>query len=317
MNGHARITRVAVIGAGHVGAAFAFALVRSGLASDVVLVDADQARAEGEAMDIDHAVPFGRPVRVRAGSVGDCEGADIVVLTAGAGQHPGQSRLELASENAAVFRSIVPQIAARAPDAVIVVATNPVDVLTMGAIELSGFPAARVVGSGTLLDTARVRFLLSRHFRVDARSVHAYVIGEHGDSEVVAWSAANIAGIALADVDALVPFGNSERAAIATEVRQAAYDIIQRKGHTAFGIGAGLVRLVEAILRDERSTLTVSAPVDGAYGVRGVCLSLPAIVGRGGVERVLPLGLDAPEQAALIRSADMIRKSATSAGFAS
>jgi L-lactate dehydrogenase len=308
--------RVAVIGAGHVGAATAFALVRSGLAADVVLVDTDLARAEGEAMGIDHAVPFGPPVRVWAGGVEDCEDASVVVVTAGAAQRPGQTRIDLVQRNADVFAELIPNIAARAPDAVLVVATNPVDVMTMVALKLSGFPPARVLGSGTLLDTARLRSLLSQRFAVDARSVHAYVIGEHGDSELVAWSAANIGGIPLDKVSPDVPFGEAERGAVAEETRRAAYAIIESKGYTAFGIGAGLVRIVEAVLRNERSVLSVSAPVDGAFGIRDVCLSLPAVLGAGGVEGVLPLQLDEPEQAALRASAAIIHAAAASVGFA-
>lgn len=308
--------RVAIIGAGHVGAAFAFTLVRSGLASEIVLVDPDHARAEGEAMDLDHAVPFGRPARVWAGGYADCAGAAIVAITAGAGQRPGETRLDLAKHNAAVLREIVPEVARHAPDAVLIVATNPVDVLTMGALQLSGFPASRVLGSGTILDTARLRFLLSRRLGVDSRSIHAHVIGEHGDSEVVVWSTANVAGIPLDGLTGPSPFGDEDRVSIARQTREAAAAVIQRKGHTAFAIGAGLVRVVEAILRDEKSVLSVSGRVDGAYGIRDVCLSLPSVVGRGGVERVLALALDDAERDALRRSAEAIRTSALSVGFA-
>lgn len=316
MSGPAVTTRVAVIGAGHVGAATTFALVRSGLAAEIVLVDSDLARAEGEAMDIDHAVPFGRPVRVWAGGVEDCEGAAVVVITAGAGQRPGESRIDLVGRNVAVFTKLIPTIVAHAPEAVLVIATNPVDVMTMAALSLSGLPPSRVIGSGTLLDTARLRSLLSRRYAVDARSVHAYVIGEHGDSEVVAWSAANIAGIPLDQVSPALPFGEAQRVSMAKETRRAAYAIIETKGHTAFGISAGLVRIVEAIVRDERSVLSVSAPVEGAFGIHDVCLSLPAIVGRGGVEAVLPIALNEPEADALRRSAEIILSAAASVGLA-
>ena len=307
--------RVAIIGAGHVGAAFAFALVRSGLASEIVLVDTDRARAEGEAMDLDHAVPFGRPARVWAGGYEDCGGAAIVAITAGAGQRPGETRLDLAERNAAMLRAVVPEVAKHAGDTILIVATNPVDVLTMGALQLSGFPAARVLGSGTILDTARLRFLLSRRFGVDARSVHAHVIGEHGDSEVVVWSTANVAGVPLDALRDPIPFGDEDRATVARQTREAAAAVIQRKGHTAFAIGAGLVRIVEAILRDEKCVLSVSGRVDGAYAIRDVCLSLPSVVGRGGVERILALELDDAERDGLRRSAEAIRASARSVGF--
>ncbi len=315
MSGPPSPTRVAVIGAGHVGAATTFALVRTGLASEVVLVDSDLQRAEGEVMDINHAVPFGRPVRLWAGGVADCAGASVVLITAGASQRPGETRIDLVARNADVFASLIPAIAAHAPEAVLVVATNPVDVLTMATLKLSGFPPSRVLGSGTILDTARLRSLLGRRFDVDARSVHAHVIGEHGDSEVVAWSAANIAGIPLDRVNPERPFGEAQREAMAEETRRAADAIIERKGHTAYGIGAGLVRIVEAIIGDERAVLSVSSAVDGPFGIHGVCLSLPAIIGGGGIEGVLPLGLDAPEQRALLRSAAIIRAAADSVGL--
>jgi L-lactate dehydrogenase len=307
--------RVAVVGVGHVGATFAFTLVRSGLASEIRLVDDDRARAEGEAMDLEHAVPFGRPVRISRGGFEDCADADIVVVT-GAGQRVGETRLDLAKRNAEVFRTIIPQIARHAPDTVLVIATNPVDVLTMGARSLSGFAASRVIGSGTILDTARIRSLLSRRFDVDARSIHAHVIGEHGDTSLVAWSAANIAGIPLDRLETGQPFGPDEREALARETRDAAYAIIERKGHTAFAIAAGLVRIVEAIVRDEHSVLTVSSPLGGAYGIDDVCLSLPTSIAREGIDRVLPLLLDPRERQALEHSANTIRKAALASGFA-
>lgn len=309
--------RVAVVGAGHVGATFAFALLLSGVASDIVLVDADAARAEGEAMDLDHAIPYGRPARVHAGGLEACAGADVVVLTAGAGQRPGETRLDLAGRNAAIFRGLVPEIARHVPDAVLVVATNPVDVLTLGTLRLSGFPPARVIGSGTILDTARLRFLLGRHFGVEPRSVHAHVVGEHGDSEVVVWSTANIAGVPLDDLcqSGVLGCQPEERADIARQTRVAAYEIIQRKGHTAYAIGAGLVRLVEAIVRDQKTVLSVSTLQQGQYGLSGVCLSLPTVVGRGGAERVLPLPLTDEEREGLLRSAETIRAAGTAVGI--
>ncbi|MES2642482.1 MAG: L-lactate dehydrogenase [Myxococcota bacterium] len=323
MTGTNDTVRVAVVGAGHVGATFAFALLLSGLASDIVLVDADTARAEGEAMDLDHAIPYGRPARVHAGGLDACAGADVVVLAAGAGQQPGETRLDLAAKNAAIFRGLVPEIARHAPEAVLVVATNPVDVLTLGTLRMSGFPPARVIGSGTILDTARLRFLLGRHFGVEARSVHAHVVGEHGDSEVVVWSTANVAGVPLDELcRAGTPgsFGGAcgpdERAEIARQTRVAAYEIIRRKGHTAYAIGAGLVRLVEAIVRDQKTVLSVSTLQEGPYGLSGVCLSLPTVIGRTGAERVLPLPLAPDEQAALLRSAETIREAGIAVGFA-
>jgi L-lactate dehydrogenase len=304
--------RVAVLGAGHVGATFAFALLGSGLAREIVLVDADRRRAEGEAMDLDHAVPFGHPTRIEAGPLDACAGANVLVLTAGGAQRPGQTRLELARRNAALVQEIVPEAVRQAPDAVLVVATNPVDVMTLAALRCGGLPSHRVFGSGTILDTARLRFLLSERLGVEARSVHAHVVGEHGDSEVVAWSTATVGGVPLRDLGPMAPDLREE---IARNTREAAYQIIERKGHTAYAIAAGLVRIVEAIVRDTHTVLSVSSMLDGLYGVRGVCLSLPSVVGRRGIERLLPLPLDEQEQRALRRSAEIVRRAGMDAGI--
>jgi L-lactate dehydrogenase len=302
-------TRVAIIGAGHVGATFAYGLLRSGLATEIVLLDVDRARAEGEASDLTHAVPFEHPTRIVSGDWDSMAGSDVVVVAAGAGQRPGQSRLDLAARNAAVVRDIAPRVAATAPGAVLVMATNPVDVLTWVALEASGMPAGRVIGSGTLLDTARFRALLAEHFGVDPRSVHAAIIGEHGDSEVPVWSRANVAGTPLrelvgGDADA---YPGPVLEEIFHRTRDAAYAIIERKGATSYAIASGLVRLVQAIVRDQSTVFTVSRRLDGEYGISDVCLSLPAVVGRGGAERVLPLPLDERETKALRRSAGVIR----------
>ena len=307
-------TKVAVVGAGHVGATFAYALLLSGLAAEIVLVDAAADRAEGEAMDIAHAVPLSRPTRVRSGTYEDCAGASIAVIAAGSGQRPGESRLDLAGRNASVIAAIVPELAKVAPEAVLVVATNPVDVLTHHALRLGAYPASRVLGSGTILDTARFRALLSEHFRVDARSVHAFVIGEHGDSEVPVWSLANIAGVHLDTFAAGhgIEWSEADRMRIADSTRNAAATIIAKKGATYYAVATGLVRIVEAILRDQRTVLSVSTGLDAAYGISGVALSLPTILGRGGVEEVLHLPLDADEIYALRRSADVLRETATS-----
>jgi L-lactate dehydrogenase len=305
-----RTTRIGVIGAGHVGATFAYALVRSGLAAEIVLIDADRGRAEGEAMDLMHAVPFERPTRVLAGDWEDLADAAVVVLAAGAAQRPGQTRLELARKNAAVVRDVAPRVAAVAPAAILLVVSNPVDVLTHVALASSGFPASRVIGSGTLLDTARFRALLAEPFGVDPRSVHAFIVGEHGDSEVPVWSLANIAGMRLADYCAAQGerFPESEMRDVFERTRDAAYHIIERKGATYFAIASGVVRLVEAIVRDQSTVLSVSSLVDGLYGLRDVCVSLPAVVGRNGIERVLPVTLDDAEVEALRRSAAVVRQ---------
>jgi len=302
-------TRVAVVGAGNVGASFAYALLLSGLAAEIVLVDLNRERAEGEAMDLNHAVPFAHPARVWAGDYADCAGAAVTVITAGANQRPGETRLELLARNDAIFRAIVPQVAGANPEGIILVTTNPVDVLTHTAVRVSGLPPARVFGSGTTLDTARFRFLISRHFGVDARSVHAYIVGEHGDSEVPVWSLANIAGMRLPEYCAAngAALDDATRQTIYEQTRDAAYEIIRRKGATYYAIGAGLVRIVEAILRDQRTVLTVASLLDGPYGLTDVALSLPTVVDRGGVEQVIRLHLSGDEEAGLRRSAGVLR----------
>jgi L-lactate dehydrogenase len=302
-------TRVAIVGIGNVGATFAYALLFSGLAAEIVLIDANRARAEGEAMDLNHAVPFAHPTRIWAGDYGDCARSAVTVIAAGANQKPGETRLDLVKKNAAIFRDVVPKAARSNPDGILVIATNPVDALTYAAWKLSGLPPSRVIGSGTILDTARFRYLLSQHFGVDPRSVHAHIIGEHGDSEVPVWSLANIAGMRLADfcsANGLV-YDQSALDGIFRQTRDAAYEIIERKGATYYAVAAGLMRIVEAILRDQHTVLSVSSLVDGAYGLSDVCFSLPTVVARGGVERLLRLKLDSEESVGLRRSADILR----------
>jgi L-lactate dehydrogenase len=303
-------TRVAVVGAGAVGSTFAFGLLLSGLASEIVLSDANERKAEGEAMDLMHAVPFARTARVWAGPIGDCRGAAVTVIAAGAAQKPGETRLDLVAKNAAIFRELVPQIAEANPDGIILVATNPVDVLTYLTHRISGLPAERVIGSGTILDTARFRMLLAEHYGVDPRSVHAHIAGEHGDSEVPVWSSANIAGMPIADfaASAGMPHDDDALREIFEGTRDAAYRIIERKGATYYAVAAGLVRIVQAILRDQKTVLSVSSLIRDYYGIDDVYLSLPTIVGRGGVERTLRLGLSADEASGLRRSAALLRE---------
>lgn len=312
-----RPVRVVIVGAGNVGATFAYALLFRGLAAEIVLIDANHARAEGEAMDLNHAEPFTHPTRIWAGDYDDCAGAAIVVISAGAGQRPGETRLDLVRKNADIFAKIIPEVARRNPDGILLIATNPVDVLTQVSQKLSGLPPNRVIGSGTILDTARFRYLLGEHFGVEARSVHAYIIGEHGDSEVPVWSLANIAGLRLADYADLngIPHEQSALDDIFRRTRDAAYHIIERKGATYFAVAAGLMRIVEAILRDQHTVLSVSSLIRDYYGIDGLCLSLPTVVGRNGIERVLRLQLSESEQKALHHSADVLRKTAGSIGL--
>jgi L-lactate dehydrogenase len=301
--------RVAVVGLGNVGATFAYALLLSGLAAEIVLIDVNRAKAEGEAMDLNHTEPFAHPTRIWAGDYSDCASAAVTVITAGAAQHPGETRLDLVKRNAAIFGKIVPEVAKHCPEGILLIATNPVDVLTYLSLKLSGMPPQRVIGSGTILDTARFRHLLSEHFGVDPRSVHAQIIGEHGDSEVPVWSLANIAGMRLPDFAQAsgVPYAEEKMEEIFTQTRDAAYAIIERKGATFYAVAAGLMRLVEAILRDQHTVLSISSAITGAYGITDVCLSLPTVVSRRGVEKVLHLQLSPSEQAGLRHSAEVLK----------
>jgi len=302
--------RVAVVGTGNVGATFAYALLFSGLASEIVLIDANRPKAEGEAMDLNHAVPFTHPTRIWAGDYADCAGAAVTVLAAGTNQRPGQTRLECLKGNARIWREIVPKIAQHNPSGVLLVATNPVDVLTYAAWKLSGLALTRVLGSGTILDTARFRFLLSQHFGVDARSVHAYIIGEHGDSEVPVWSLANIAGMRLPDYCRAngLAYQPEEMNKIFESTRDAAYRIIERKGATYYAVAAGLMRITQAILRHQSTVLSVSSLINDYCGVSNVCFSLPTVVDGGGVGRVLRLELSGQEASRLRESAWVLQK---------
>jgi L-lactate dehydrogenase len=304
-------TRIAIVGAGNVGSTAAYALLLSGLAAELVLIDANTRRAEGEAMDLAHAVPFSRPTHVWAGDYEDCRGALITIVAAGTAQRPGETRMDLVRRNAAIFGEIIPKIAAANPDGIILVTTNPVDVLTHATWRIAGLPAERVIGSGTTLDTGRLRAALGTYFGVDPRSVHAFIIGEHGDSEVPVWSTANVAGVPLDDLARSrgLAFGPEERDRIFTQTRDAAYAIIERKGATFYAVAAALLRIVEAIVRDQRTVLSVSSVVGAeAYGLGDVALSLPSVIGAGGVEGILRLPLSDDEAEALEASANVVRE---------
>lgn len=300
--------KVVVVGAGQVGSTFAYSLLLNGLVGRIALVDVDRERVEGEAMDLNHGVPLSNPVRIWAGDYADCAGADVVVVTAGTAQREGESRLDLVRRNAAIFGQIIPRITEYTQSAVLVIATNPVDVLSRVAQRLSGFPPGQVIGSGTILDTARFRFLLGEHLGVDPRNVHAYIIGEHGDSEVPVWSMADVAGMRLNDFCQRVgcELEDEERERIFRQTRDAAYEIIEKKGATYYAVAVGLVRIVESILRDQRTVLTVSSLVTGHYGINDVYLSLPAVIGQRGVEQVLQLPLDQEETQKLSESAKVL-----------
>lgn len=296
--------RVAVIGAGHVGATSAYALLQSGVCREIVLVDADRRRAEGEAMDISHAVPLASPVRVWAGDYSDACGAAVAVVAAGAGGKHGESRLDLLGRNAGIVRSVVSSLMTAGFDGIILMTTNPVDVLAHVALDESGLAPGRVIGSGTVLDTSRLRELLGEHLGVDPRSIHAHIIGEHGDSEVAAWSSARVGGVPL---EALPGGQDLDRDDILSRVRSAAPEIIARKGYTSFAIASSVSRICAAVLGDEHAVLAVSTLADGEHGISGTYLSLPCIVGRSGVERTLELPLSDDELTGLRRSADVLR----------
>ena len=305
-----RAHRIAVVGAGQVGSTFAYALLTSGLVGELVLIDVNRSRAEGEAMDLSHAVPLSNPMRIWAGDYADCAGADVTVISAGTAQRPGEARLELLKRNAKIFRDIVPHIVEHNRTGILLIATNPVDILSYVAWKESGLPAARVIGSGTVLDTARFRYLLGQHLGVDSRNVHAHIIGEHGDSDVPVWSMANIPGIGLESYcrNHGCDLGPEAREDIFARTRDAAYEIIERKGATYYAVAMGLLRIVESILRNQHTVLSISNLVPDYYEVEEVYLSLPAVVGRAGVERTLNLPLDNTEVAALRRSAAVLRE---------
>lgn len=302
--------RIAVVGVGNVGATFAYALLQSGLAGEIVLIDNNKIKAEGEAMDLNHAVPLTHSTKIWAGDYSDCRRAAVTVVTAGSSQKPGETRLDLVHRNYSIFQSIIPEIVKHNPNGILLIATNPVDILSYASWKISGLPSQRVIGSGTILDTARFRFLLSQHAGVDARSVHATIIGEHGDSEVPVWSLANIAGMNLQDYckancreyEPLV----YEK--IFEKTRDAAYEIIQKKGATYYAVANGLVRIVEAVLRDQNTVLSVSTLIEDYYGIDNVYFSLPCIIGHNGIEKVMHLQLDDREQKGILNSAAVLKE---------
>ncbi|MDI6893571.1 MAG: L-lactate dehydrogenase [Bacillota bacterium] len=298
--------KLAVVGSGYVGSAAAYTIMLSGLARELVLVDKDRAKAEGHALDLLHGSPLTAPVSVRAGDYEDCRGSDIILFCAGSAQKPGQSRLQLVQVNLEALRDTIPAIARLCPQALLVMVSNPVDVLTQAALHLTRWPPERVIGSGTVLDSARFRQALGHHFGVDPRNVHAYVVGEHGDSEVPLWSRATVAGLTVPEFETLTSRPVGDPGAFFSRVREAAGEVISRKGATYYAIAVVLRRILQAILNDQRSVLTVSGLVEGAYGITGVCLSLPTIVGRRGREKVLAPPLAEQELEALSRSARVL-----------
>jgi L-lactate dehydrogenase len=308
--------KVGIIGCGFVGSTAAYAMALEGAAREIVLVDLNSVLAQAQAEDILHATPFARPVRIVADDYPGLEGAGAVVLACGVAQRPGETRLQLLERNAKVFESVVPRVVKHAPGALLVVASNPVDVITTVVSAVSGLPPARIIGTGTILDTARFRTLLGEHLRVAPASVHAYVLGEHGDSEVLAWSSADVGGVPLVDFARQVgrPVTDQARSAIEEGVRRAAYRIIEGKGATYYGIGAGIARIVRAIRGDEGAVLTLSGPSTTMEGMAGVSFSLPRVLGAEGVRVELRPRLSVEEQEALQRSAEILRQAAQELG---
>jgi L-lactate dehydrogenase len=307
--------KIGIVGVGQVGATAAYAMTMRGVGSEIVLVDHNADLATAQAQDILHATPFSYPVRISAGEMADLCGAGIVVLAAGTNQKPGETRLDLLSRNAEIFAAIVPSVLTAAPDAVFLVATNPVDIMTQIATSLTtrhGIPAERVIGSGTILDTARFRALLAEHLGVSPKSIHANVLGEHGDSEVLHWSGAAAGGLPVADIAHQMGRGleAADRSRIDTAVRRAADAIIRGKGATWFGIGAGLARLAQIIQDDERALVTCSMVTEECQGITDIALSLPRLLGAGGVLATVMPNLDIEELAALKQSAEILKKAA-------
>lgn len=298
-----------IVGAGQVGLACAYSMLIQNTLDEMVLVDVAKEKLEGEVMDLVHGLPFVEPTLVRGGAIADGAGADIVIVTAGVGQKPGETRLSLVQRNVELLKKLIPEIVQHCPNAILLLVSNPVDILTYAALKLSGLPTSRVIGSGTVLDTARFRYLLAQKLQVDPRSLHAYVVGEHGDSEVALWSRVNIAGTPLYDGDLKV-LDEQELQEIFSHVKNAAYEIIQRKGYTSYAIGLAVTQIVHAILRNQNRVLTVSSlmtDLNGMDGIHEVCLSLPSVVNRQGVSRVLRTSLSDSEQAQLQQSAATLR----------
>lgn len=304
------IQKAGIIGCGFVGSSIAFSLMQKGIFSEMVLIDVNHTKAEGEAMDLSHGLLFTKPMKIYAGDYDDLKDCSLIIITAGANQKPNETRIDLVHRNVEIFKSIIPEISRRGCEGILLIVSNPVDILTYAAWKLSGFPANRVIGSGTVLDTARLKYLLSRHLRVDSRSVHAFIIGEHGDSELAVWSGANISGIDLNHFCELRGYYNHMESMeqIYQNVRNCAYDIIERKGATYYGVAMAVGRIAESIVRDEHSVLPVSVHLQGEYGLHDICLSIPAVVGQNGIEKVLDIPLDEKEWENLKASAAELRR---------
>ena len=301
--------KVAVIGCGFVGATSAFSLIQSGLFSEMVLIDANHEKAVGEAMDLSHGSAYSTPVKIYAGNYDDIVDAGLIVITAGANQKPNETRLDLVKKNVSIFKSIIPEIKERNCEGILLIVSNPVDILTYVTLKLSGFPANRVIGSGTVLDTARLKHVLGEHLQVDSRNIHAYVIGEHGDSELAVWSGAQVAGIHINHFCELRGHFQHQEAMnrLYQEVRDSAYHIIERKGATYYGVAVAVKRIAEAIVKNEHAVLPISSLMQGEFGLSDLCLSIPTVVGNKGVEMV-DIYLDNEEKQKLLESAHALKQ---------
>lgn len=303
------IQKCAIIGAGGVGSTTAFTLVQSGLFNEIVIIDVNKNKAEGEALDIAHGIQFTNPVNIYSGDYKDLADAYLVIVTAGANQMPGETRIDLINKNASIFKKIIPSITEYNKDCILLIVSNPVDILTMLALELSGFPKERVLGSGTVLDTSRLRYLLSKKLEVDSKNIHAFIIGEHGDSELAVWSNADIAGVHIEDycknISDLCDINLEETL---NEVRGSAYNIIEKKGSTFYGVAMAVKRIAQAIIRDEYSILPVSHFLNGEYGIKNVCLGIPSLICREGVKKIIPINLNEKEKTYLTESANTLKE---------
>ncbi len=304
-----KTNKISIIGAGFVGSTSAFAIMDAGLASDIVLVDVNREKAEAEAMDLSHGAAFVKTVSITAGTIADTVDSDLIIITAGIGPKPGETRLDILNKNIPIFKDIIPQLAHYSPNSILLVVSNPVDILTYVTYKYSGFPANRVFGSGTVLDTSRFKSFLSKQFEIDARNIHAYIIGEHGDSEIATWSLTKIAGMSVDEYCSTVSdnCGVDFKKEITDSVKNAAYEIINRKGYTNYAVALSVRRIVEALLRDEQSILTVSSLFTGEEGINDVYMAMPCVIGRQGITRILPVPLADEEKTQLKASAEMLK----------
>ena len=304
------IQKAAIIGCGFVGTSIAFSLVQKGIFSELILIDANEKKAEGEAMDLSHGLPFTKAMEIKAGGYEDIADCAMIIITAGANQKPGETRLDLVHKNVEIYKSIIPKIVEKNQEATLLIVSNPVDIMTYVALKLSGYPSHKVIGSGTVLDTARLKYLLSRHLDVDSRSIHAFIIGEHGDSELAVWSAANVSGIPLNHFCELRGYFDHMESMdrIYQSVRDSAYEIIEKKGATYYGVAMAVCRIAESVIRNEHSIMPISVYLDGLYGLHDICLSIPTVVGQEGAEKVLDIPLDLMEMGKLVYSAEELKK---------